>query len=96
MKFWLYNILDWLCILAAIALLLLAAGLLTGCLHTRVESPDGWKFDRTSFLQKTTAGVIIVPIGTNQVEIRSYANDGVAAAAQITEAATRGFAQGLK
>lgn len=81
---WLQNVLLGALIIALLAMAIVCGG----CVQTRVKSPDGWEFERTTFLNKTTAGEVVVPIsGTNAVVIRNYANDSVTAAAVITEAA---------
>lgn len=72
------------------ALILLLA--VTGCVRTSVRSPEGWQFERTAVGNRTTVGEITVPIGTNTVRIRSYANDQT----ELAEAIARGVAGGLK
>ena len=71
---------------------LFAASLLTGCVQTTVMLPDGSKFTRSAFLNRTQVGDVEIQIGTNAVlRIRGYANDQV----QAAEAIARGVAQGV-
>ena len=95
---WLYNCLDWLCILAALALPVLAAGLLTGCTVTRWSNGQE-SFSRTSFGTTSTAQKIAVtvnPDGSRSMTITGYQSDGVQAVGVAVDAAVSAAVKAMK
>lgn len=80
----------------SIVLILVVALLaLTGCVTTHVEMPNGFKFSRTSLLNKANIGSVkIDPKGA--AEMTGYANDTTEIAVAVTEAAVRGATQAAK
>lgn len=73
-----------------LALVLLTAALLaSGCVHTEIELKDGSKFSRTSFLSNQTVGDVDVNMEGPQkgVRIKSYGQNGTDVAAKALETA---------
>lgn len=71
----------------------LASALLSGCVSTHVEMPNGVKLDRTALFNKTGIGKIKFNPTAGAFEMTGYANDQTELAAAVTEAAVRGATQ---
>lgn len=72
----------------------LAFGLcaLSGCVATKLETPEGWKAKRTAFGLKATVGEVSVENGPFKAHMKGYESEGV----ETVRAVAEGVASGLK